>query len=379
MDSGTVEGLFRMFRYTADNKQNMEEMYEVLKFVEHGMRCRQGMDCVRGSMLLDYLRDSPDIDKSTFFMWIRDIAVSLDQYHRSHNRQNYRYLNPCSIIVSEEKEIFLLDIAAADNEAAMKRMQSRAVRNHFVKPLYELGVAKNNDADLFAYGRTIQFMIAYPDIRPALSRREVRCLSGVIRHCTGEKGRKYEEFRQVLRDLPSVPKQRKQPAERGCGGSGRKRMSVIAAACAGICLFLGIRGQETGNEEGMLQKKESYPQPVRVEEKGGGPSEKNIAETAEMLQKAVRFAVTAVENLGEALEDRKHEDEMISVYGRIMELETEKKRITEAGLKKMELEMQRGEFEQALDTAKVISEKTGKSEKVTALIERCKNQTDKVP
>ena len=51
----------------------------------------------------------------------------------------------------------------------MKRMQKRAVRSHFVKPVYEIGIGRNNEADLFAYGRTIQFVLAYSEIHPALS------------------------------------------------------------------------------------------------------------------------------------------------------------------------------------------------------------------
>ena len=96
--------------------------------------------------------------------WFRELAVSVDQYHRSHGRQNYRYLNPCSVIVSEDGRLFLLDTEAPDNEPVMKRMQKRAVRSHFVKPVYEIGIGRNNEADLFAYGKTIQFILAYSEI-----------------------------------------------------------------------------------------------------------------------------------------------------------------------------------------------------------------------
>ena len=158
----------------------MEEMYEVLKFIEHDAHCRQSMDCIRGTVLLSYLKEHTRIEKTVLFSWFRELAVSVDQYHRSRNRQNYRYLNPCSIVVSDEGRLFLLDMEAPDNEPAMKHMQNRAVRSHFVKPVYEIGVCRNNEADLFAYGRTIQFVLAYTEVYPAMKRREEVCLSRII-------------------------------------------------------------------------------------------------------------------------------------------------------------------------------------------------------
>ena len=103
---GTVEGLSCLAEYTAEKKLHMKEMYEVLKFIEHGLRCRQSMDCVQGTILLSYLKENPRIDKTVLIDWFRELAVSVDQYHRSHGRQNYRYLNPCSVIVSEDGRLF---------------------------------------------------------------------------------------------------------------------------------------------------------------------------------------------------------------------------------------------------------------------------------
>ena len=42
----------------------MEEMYEVLKFIEHGAHCRQSMDCVQGTILLDYMKENPTVEKT---------------------------------------------------------------------------------------------------------------------------------------------------------------------------------------------------------------------------------------------------------------------------------------------------------------------------
>lgn len=297
-------------------------MYEVFKFIEHGAYCRQSMDCVQGTILLDYLKENPRMEKEMLISWFRELAVSADQYHRSHSRQNYRYLNPCSIVVSEEGTLFLLDMEAPDNETAMKRMQKRAVRNHFVKPVYEIGAVGNNDADLFAYGRTIQFVLAYSEVYPALSRREENRLFEVIKRCTGESRKKYEDLQQVVKDLPSVPKQRPHMRKRS-RPAGMQKMVILAGAAAGLILCVAAVAGE----------------------------------------------------LSEFLEKQKLMDEMISVYARVMELEEDEEKIQAAGLQKMKLEMRKGDYEQALETAKAVEEQTGGSEELNALVSACEEST----
>lgn len=344
-------------------------MYEVLKFIEHGAHCRQIMDCVQGTILLNYLKENPQIEKGMLISWFRELAVSVDQYHRSHSRQNYRYLNPCSIVVSEEGTLFLLDMEAPDNEPVMKRMQKRAVRNHFVKPVYEIGTAGNNDADLFAYGRTIQFVLAYSEVYPALSRREENRLSRVIDRCTGESRKKYADLQQVLKNLPAVPRRGSSVHRFNEERYTRVRKTVIlAGAAAGLtaCAVLGAGEKETIDTAGS--------RPGAVKE---SVTEETNAEyiNEEYAQRAVKKTGMAAENLAESLEKQRLAEEMILVYGRVMELEEDNEKIKEAGLKKMELEMQQGDYEQALQTAKVVAEKTGGSEELSALIGECEEST----
>lgn len=358
-------------------------MYEVLKFIEHGVHCRQSMDCVQGTILLNYLKENPRIEKGMLISWFRELAASVDQYHRSRSRQNYRYLNPCSIVVSEEGRLFLLDMEAPDNEPVMKRMQKRAVRNHFVKPVYEIGTAGNNDADLFAYGRTIQFVLAYSEVYPALSRWEENRLARVIDRCTGETHKKYADLQQVLKDLPPVPKPGTSAHRLIGNGSARVRKSVIlAGAAAGltVCVALGAGEDETSRTAGSRTgiAKESMPEETSMRERSNVPEEANILQETDAgyisevnAQRAAERAGLAAVTLTESLEKQRFAEEMILVYGRVMELEEDSEKIREAGLKKMELEMQQGNYEQALQTAGIVSEKTGGSERLSALIGEC--------
>lgn len=358
-------------------------MYEVLKFIEHGVHCRQSMDCVQGTILLNYLKENPQIEKGMLISWFRELAASVDQYHRSHSRQNYRYLNPCSIVVSEEGTLFLLDMEAPDNEPVMKRMQKRAVRNHFVKPVYEIGTAGNNDADLFAYGRTIQFVLAYSEVYPVLSRREENRLSRVIDRCTGETRKKYTDLQQVLKDLPPVPKSGSSAHELIGNGGARVRKSVIlagAAAVLALCVLMGAGENEISRNTGMRtgRAEENMPEETSMVKETTVPEETNIVQETNAgyiseinVQRTAEKAGMAAASLTESLEKQRFAEEMILAYGRVMELEEDSEKIREAGLKKMELEMQQGNYEQALQTARIVSEKTGGSEKLSALIGEC--------
>lgn len=350
-------------------------MYEVLKFIEHGVHCRQSMDCVQGTILLNYLKENPQIERGMLISWFRELAVSVDQYHRSHGRQNYRYLNPCSVIVSEEGTLFLLDMEARDNEPVMKRMQKRAVRNHFVKPIYEIGTAGNNDADLFAYGRTIQFILAYSEVYPELSRWDENRLSRVIGRCTGESRRKYADLQQVLKDLPAVPKHRSSVHRLNENGHVKvKKTVILAGAAAGltVSVVMGAGGKEisgTAKNQAEMSGK-SIPEEVSM------PKETKVEYiNEEYVQRAVEKTGMAAEILAESLEKQRIAEEMILAYGRVMELEEDSEKIKEAGIKKMELEMKQGDYEQALETAKVVAEKTGSSEELSVLIGECEEST----
>ena len=230
----------------------MEEMYEVLRFIEHGAHCRQSMDCIRGKLLIHYLKEHRGIGKAELFRWFRQLGVCVDQYHRSRKQREYRYLNPYSIVVSEEGGLCLLDLEAPGNGEVLKQMQRPAVREGFVKPVCEM-LSGGQSADLFAYGKTIQFLLAYTQTDADITRWEEMRLSRVIDRCTGEAGKSYADIGQVLRDLPVVKeKQREGVRSRASAKSGgvRKKLLAAASACTVICAFLtlGNDGAVSGGE-----------------------------------------------------------------------------------------------------------------------------------
>ena len=227
-------------------------MYEVLRFIEHGAHCRQSMDCIRGKLLIHYLKGRQGIGKAELFRWFRQLGVCVDQYHRCRKGREYRYLNPYSVVVSEEGGLCLLDLEAPENGSVLKQMQKPAVREGFVKPVCEIS-AGGQSADIFAYGKTIQFLLAYTQTDADLTKWEVMRLSRVIARCTGKTGKTYEDISQVVRDLPVVKEKERAGVRRGASGRSvgrRKKLLAAASACTAVCalLTLGNDGAASGGE-----------------------------------------------------------------------------------------------------------------------------------
>lgn len=363
-------------------------MYEVLRFIEHGTYCRQSMDCIRGTPLIRYLKENPRIGKEELFKWFRQLCVCLDQYHRCRSWKEYRYLNPYSVIVSEEGELLLLDLEAPENAFVMKQMQKRAVRDHFVKPVCRIKAGKDQKADLFAYGKTIQFLLAYTEVVPALTRREETRLSRVIDRCMGESGREYEDITQVLKALPVVKPGRSEP-------KNGKRKKLVAAVCFCIlaCAFLKL-----GINLTVADRKNAVTGGIRTQKEnlthaapGGAdgwkvPADEDVLEAAgNILKKYVsvgaeneirtglalgrKIELDIVRCLAEMYENLDMPEEAAETYGRLIQIETDPGQVEAAGIRKMELEADQEEYERAVETGEDVLKRLEDSAAVTALTE----------
>lgn len=92
-----------------------EKGYDVVRFIEHGGKCRPAMDYVRGQTLIGRLQTEKKIPKKLLFQWFRMLCTQLDCYHRSKGMQCYRYLSPYSVIVTREEKLLLLDLSVPGN------------------------------------------------------------------------------------------------------------------------------------------------------------------------------------------------------------------------------------------------------------------------
>lgn len=213
------------------------ENYEVIKFIEHGGKCRIIMDCVSGRLLSERLNDRREITKEKIYKWFYMLTGELEKYQRCKNGQCYRYINPCSILVTHQDKILLLDLSAQSNDFVMKNMQKPAMREHFVNPIIQIHENSRLAVDLYGLGKTMQFILAYTEDYIGHTRREEYLLSGIIEKCLGENPkRKYENLKQIQKELPRIvcKEQKKQQ---------RKTIFIIVAVVfllAGICTIKAV-------------------------------------------------------------------------------------------------------------------------------------------
>lgn len=163
------------------------------------------MDSVYGELLIYRIRDNPQITKEQLFAWFSQLLEQLIQYHRCHDDQNYRYINPYSVLVARDGKLLLLDLDAESNGFVMRNLQKRAMRAHFVKPVVHIMESSGNQLDLHGYGKTIQFILANTNVEPSLSKFQENKLERIINKCLNEsKGKQYKELKEIEKDLPVI-------------------------------------------------------------------------------------------------------------------------------------------------------------------------------
>ena len=380
------------------NAVNLEKMYEVLKFVEYGGYCRRSMDCVHGMLLIDRMKNDAVVDKAVLFGWFRKIAVCAEQYERCGEGQNYKYLNPYGIVLSDEGEVLFLDTESRENAEVMKQMQKRAVRSHFIRPVYEMDTCGSREPDLFGYGNTLRFMLAYMKVVPALTKREEIRLFRICGKCIGETRKKYGSFQQVLKELPAVKNKIKQ--------TDKKRVGVwagIAAGAAGCLLAAVYVGDvravlSVSNGEKITGEDIKTDTGTDIETDMGTDIETDVDEVKKSVtdesgkadaaaewmelyldqhtdsgnQKAIEIGekarLSVLWKLADAYERSGMKTEQIQTYGQLIEWEQDPIQLEEAGVRKMKLEAAQGDYKQAAETGKKVLERIEASEKITEML-----------
>ena len=283
-----------------------------------------------------------------------------------------------------------MNLEAPENEFVMKKMQQRAVRVHFLRPAAARRAGQMRAADLFGFGRTMQFMLACTEVVPGLTHWEKARLTRIIGRCT-ESGRKqYEEIRQAVRELPEVRK-RLIPGKRlWMAGIGA---AVLLAAGGGMYAVMKEENPEGPGEMQQTQKAETQTEHIsdavqisedRAEEymeEAAGILETFLLENTEegnrqVIQKGRELEVQALRCLAAAYEREEMTEEAIQACGRLVEIEEQQERIESAGVKKMQLEAGQGQYAKAVLTGETVLRKLGASQQIEQLMEEYRQKND---
>lgn len=211
----------------------MEEKrnYEILKFVMHGDKCYMSTDIVKGKPLIVWLKYHAHITKEQFYEWARQIIADLDHFHRCHGNPCYQYVNPYSVIVGEDRKVYLLDLASKEQEDMMHLMQRRYVRENFLSPENQYYQKSEEKEDIYGFGKMIQYVLSSVELEPELKFLESVRIQKIITRCLDKQGKKRYQKLSDLSGQFSLSEKR----------NGSKKIMYVMIALAVIGL-LGLSG-----------------------------------------------------------------------------------------------------------------------------------------
>lgn len=211
----------------------MEEKrnYEILKFVMHGDKCYMSTDIVKGKPLIVWLKYHAHITKEQFYEWARQIIADLDHFHRCRGNPCYQYVNPYSVIVGEDRKVYLLDLASKEQEDMMHLMQRRYVRENFLSPENQYYQKSEEKEDIYGFGKMIQYVLSSVELEPELRFLESVRIQKIITRCLDKQGKKRYQKLSDLSGQFSLSEKR----------NGSKKIMYVMIALAVIGL-LGLSG-----------------------------------------------------------------------------------------------------------------------------------------
>lgn len=213
----------------------MEEKrnYEILKFVMHGDKCYMSTDIVKGKPLIVWLKYHAHITKEQFYEWARQIIADLDHFHRCRGNPCYQYVNPYSVIVGEDRKVYLLDLASKEQEDMMHLMQRRYVRENFLSPENQYYQKSEEKEDIYGFGKMIQYVLSSVELEPELKFLESVRIQKMITRCLDKQGKKRYQKLSDLSGQFSLSEKR--------NGSKKIMYVMIALAVIGLLVLSGNR------------------------------------------------------------------------------------------------------------------------------------------
>lgn len=220
--------------------------YDILRFIEHNRICHISSDVIEGIPLIDWLRYHPHVAKERCLRWVQSIVQQLTLFYRGSNVVCYQYVNPYSMIISGEEELYLLDPGAKSSEEQVKIMRRKIVREHFLPGGAQYYQNLGEETDIYGLGRTIQYLLSSVELEPALSKSEERKFQKLIKRClNGQSKKSFQHISEIQKFIPKVKPIEKKKTVR----------SICLLAIAGVMVLAGVN-HFSGEKEQEEVKKE---------------------------------------------------------------------------------------------------------------------------
>ena len=175
---------------------NTQKEYDVLRLIEHNRICYVSSDNVRGCPLVYWIKYHPYVSKRQMIQWIYSIIHQLVQIHKCRGNTCYQFVNPYSIIVTEEEKLCFLDIGAESNKDKVRLMHRRNIREYFLPEGSSIYQNASEELDIYGLGKTLQYLLTFVEVEPAFTKKEEKKLKKMIARCVDKSSRK--RFKEVL-------------------------------------------------------------------------------------------------------------------------------------------------------------------------------------
>ena len=239
-----------------------QEGYDVLRLIECGRICYVSSEYVNGRPLVWRLKYHPNLSKDQLFSWIMQLTKQLGMIHRCRKNPCYRYVNPYSIIVSEEGELYFADMDAGANESLLRLMRKKCIREHFLPPEEPYYQKTSVALDAYGLGKTIQYLLASAEVDPPLTRREERRLKRMISKCLKRKSKKpIQSISEIRKYIPEPMRQ-----------ASRCKTIIFRVLCITVLFLCGLGAAallfwkpESGAKEQNISVQKETQKPLREE------------------------------------------------------------------------------------------------------------------
>lgn len=237
---------------------NEVDGYDVLRLIQHNKSCYVSSEYVEGKPLIQWLKYHPCLSKEQLFLWFHELAKQLEYIHRCRGNPCYRYMNPYSIIITEEKTMHLLDMSAQSNEKTLLLIQRRNVREHFLPPDEAYYQTESIALDIYGLGKTIQYLLSVSQPEPGLTGREqMRLQKIILKSLNRQSNRAYHQVSELRRQLPVYHK-----IENHCTTKNTvmKKIVISAFFIIGVLVIASISSQIHEGKEGSGERKKNSRQ-----------------------------------------------------------------------------------------------------------------------
>lgn len=301
-----------------------KEGYDVLRLVEHGQTCYISSEYVDGRILANWLRYHPHVSKERLLGWVQMIAKQLGMIHKCRKKPFYQYVNPYSVVITEEGDLYFLDFEAQSNEEMLRFMRRRVVREYFLpaeEPYYQKA---SISLDIYGFGRTIQYLLAVSEPDPPLTKKEEKKFQKIISRCLKRQSKKsYQNVSEIRKHIPIMKEKTKRTYSRRTKFFFAAGVIIIIAS---VCMIAFSKEKDQGKKAAI----------TTVEE----PKEENVSEKKEIQNAYLDLVFEYFLELNdckkslEYLEKIKKEDEQAKDLEVIIKaVENEKSEINRTALK----------------------------------------------